>query len=204
MGEKDALGGGGDLMSKTGLSPKWEALIRRLWEPDGKSIVGFLPEIVATIKSTKSSRIAEHGLLMVFQSPKVRDNEPRIKGFSNVRPGYQELKPYCDAAGLPLGKIRATAIAIINALSKEFALSEEQVMALLDLVSQDQSGREVTQVRGDAGPARRASRGWKTGRGVSAAGEAGAQETGYLTQGRPAKENRTKIALRLSYYAASG
>ena len=134
MGEKDALGGGGDLMSKTGLSPKWEALIRRLWEPDGKSIVGFLPEIVATIKSTKNSRIAEHGLLMVFQSPKVRDNEPRIEGFSNVRPGYQELKLYCDAAGLPLGKIRATAIAIINALSKEFALSEEQVMALLDLV----------------------------------------------------------------------
>jgi putative transposase len=63
MGEKDALGGGGDSLSKPDLSPEWQALIRTLWEPDGKSLVGFLPEIVALVKATKSAAMAERGLL---------------------------------------------------------------------------------------------------------------------------------------------
>ena len=134
MGENDASGGGGDPLSKTGLSPKWQALIGRLWEPDGKSIVGFLPEIVALIKATKSAATAEHGLLMVLHSPKVRDRLLKIEGPANVRPGYQALKLYCDAAGLPLGKVQATAIEFINALSREFALSEGQIMAVLGKV----------------------------------------------------------------------
>ena len=133
MGEKDALGGG-DPLSKTGLSPEWQALIRRLWEPDGKSISAFLPEIVALIKATKRAAMAEHGLLMVLHSPKVRDDLLKIEGLANVRPGYQALKLHCDAAGLPVGKVRAEAIALINAISKEVALSERQIMALLGAV----------------------------------------------------------------------
>jgi hypothetical protein len=132
MGEKDVLGGG-DPLSKTGLSPKWQALIRRLWEPDGKSVVGFLPEIVALIKATKSAAMAEHGLLMTLHSSKVREELLKIKGFANVRPGHQAIKFYCDAAGLPPGKIQAAAIAAINAASKEVALSEKQIMDLLNV-----------------------------------------------------------------------
>jgi hypothetical protein len=140
MGEKHALGDGDDPLSKTGLSPEWQALIRRLWEPDGKSIVGFLPKIVALIKATKSAAMAEHGLLMTLHSSKVRHELFKIHGFANVRPGYQALKLYCDAAGIPPGKVHATAVEIINALSKEFALSKEQMMALLGLVPKNQSG----------------------------------------------------------------
>jgi hypothetical protein len=140
MGEKDVLGVGGDPLSKIGLSPGWQALIRRLWEADGKSVVGFLPEIVALIKATKSAAMAEHGLLMTLHSSKVRQEILKIKGFANVRPGPQALKVYCDAAGLPVGKVRAEAIALINAISKEVALSETQIMALLGAVLETKAG----------------------------------------------------------------
>jgi hypothetical protein len=53
---------------------------------------------------------------------------------AKLTPGYQALKLYCDAAGLPVGKVRAEAIALINAISKEVALSEEQIRALLGAV----------------------------------------------------------------------
>jgi hypothetical protein len=133
MGEKDVLGGG-DPLPQTGLSPEWQAMIRRLWERDGKSIVAFLPEIVGLIKATKRAAMAEHGLLMVLHSPKARDDLLKIGGLANVRPGYQALKLYCDAAGLPPGKVQANAIALINAISKEVALSERQIMAVLSAV----------------------------------------------------------------------
>jgi hypothetical protein len=127
--EKDPLGGGVPL-SETGLSPKWQSLIRRLWEPDGKSIIGFLPEIVATVKYTKRSTMAEHGLLMVLHSPKVKNDELELEGPVNVRPGHQVMKFYCDAAGLPHGKVRDAASALISAVSKK-ALTEAQIMAIL-------------------------------------------------------------------------
>jgi hypothetical protein len=140
MGEKDALGGGGDPLPQTGLPPEWQALIRRLWELDGESIVGLLPETVALIKATKRAAIAEHGLLMVLYSPKVRGGLPKFGGLANVRPGYQALKLYCDAAGLPRGKAQATAIALINAISKEIALSKRQIMAVLRSVAKTKVG----------------------------------------------------------------
>src|SRR5208282_4769078 len=103
------------------LSPRWRALIRRLWAPDGKSIVGFLPEIIATIKSTNRSPMAEHGLLMVLHSPKVRSGKLVLQGPANTTPGYQAMKRYCDAAGLPPGKVREAVIAAVNAASREVA-----------------------------------------------------------------------------------
>jgi hypothetical protein len=134
MGEKYASEGGGDSLSKTALSPEWQALIPRLWESDGKSIVGFLPEIVALIKATKSAAMAERGLLRVLHSPKVQSKKLVLQGPAKLTPGYQALKLYCDAAGLPLGKVQATAIEIINALSKEVTLSERQIMDVLRAV----------------------------------------------------------------------
>src|SRR5208282_1324147 len=49
-------------------------------------------------------------------------------------PGYQAMKRYCDAAGLPPGKVREAVIAAVNAASREVALTEKQIMAFLDLV----------------------------------------------------------------------
>ena len=103
MDNNKASGAGVDPLFESGLSPEWQLLIRRLWEPDGKSIVDFLAQIIERIKSTKSSAMAEHGLLMVLQSPKVRYDPLEIEGPANVRPADQALKLYFDAAGLPLG-----------------------------------------------------------------------------------------------------
>jgi hypothetical protein len=110
------------------LSPRWRALIRRPWELDGKSIVGFLPEIVAMIKSTESRAMAELALLNVLHSPKVRDMPLRPKGPGVVHPAYQAMKDMADAAGLPFGQVRTDAIAKIR--SK--ALTGEEIMLVLD------------------------------------------------------------------------
>jgi hypothetical protein len=154
MGEKDALGGGGDPPSIPGLPSEWQALIWTLWKPDGKSIVGFLPRIVTLIKATKSAAIAERGLLMVLNSPKVQSKKLVLQGPAHLTPGYQALKLYCDAAGLPVGKVRAEATALVNAISKEFALSERQIMALLGAVLETKvSGRKLDEaVKRGTGP----------------------------------------------------
>jgi hypothetical protein len=99
MGEKDVLGGGGDPLSEPGLSPEWRALIRTLWESNGKSIVELLPDIVALIKATKSAAMAERGLLTVLHSPKVQSKKLVLQEPAELTPGYQALKIYCDAAG---------------------------------------------------------------------------------------------------------
>jgi hypothetical protein len=57
----------------------WMALIGKLWAPDTKTIVDFLPEIVAVIKSTKSATVAEAGLFTVLFSPKVRNHSRIVK-----------------------------------------------------------------------------------------------------------------------------
>lgn len=141
-------------------------LIRRLWEPDGKSIVGFLREIIDTIKSTKNSAMAEHGLLMILHSPKVLHDPLEIEGFANVRPGYQAMKLYFDAAGLPVGKARTDTSAVINAISKEVALTEAQIIALLDAVRKDgpdeASAQRAKRARKKLGISRRRGRPKKT------------------------------------------
>jgi hypothetical protein len=119
-------------LSESGLSPEWQLLIRRLWEPDGKSLVGFLPEIVKRIKSTKRSAMAEHGLLMILHSPKVRYDPLEIEGPANIRPAHQAMKLQFDAAGLPLGKLREVASALINVLSEQVALTEGQIVAMFN------------------------------------------------------------------------
>ncbi len=119
------------------LSPEWRVLIRKLWEPDGKSIVGFLPEIVATIKSTKGRAMAERALLNVLHSPKVRDMPLRLQTPSKVQPGYQAMKDMADAAGLPSGQVRKDPIAKINARSKHAALTVPQIMQELDAIPKE-------------------------------------------------------------------
>ena len=119
------------------LSPRWIALLRKLWEPDGKSIVGFLPEIVAAIKSTKSRAMAECALLNVLHSSKVRDMPLRLRTPSIVQPGNQAMKDMADAAGLPFGQVRKDPIAKINARSKHVALAEPQIMRELDAIPKE-------------------------------------------------------------------
>jgi hypothetical protein len=88
MGEKDVLGGGGDPLSKIGLSPEWQALIRRLWEfspasrfPSWRSkwccaawelterrfTVSAAPSAIGRVtKPISRTRLAEHALAHVI------------------------------------------------------------------------------------------------------------------------------------------
>jgi hypothetical protein len=119
------------------LSREWRGLIRKLWEPAGKSIVGFLPGIVAEIKATKSAAMAERALLNVLHSPKVRDMPLRLLRRWKVLPGDQEMKLMADAARLPLGQVRKDPIAKINARSKHVALTVPQIMHELDAIPKE-------------------------------------------------------------------
>lgn len=128
------------------LSPRWRALIGRLWELDGKSIIGFLPEIVAMIKSTERRALAELALLNVFHSPKVRNMPLRLKRPAVVHPAHQAMKDMADAAGLPFGKDRADAIAKIRSR----ALTGEEVMLVLNSMPKeklDTASAEARRVR---------------------------------------------------------
>jgi hypothetical protein len=146
------------------LSREWIALILRLWEPDGKSIVGFLPEIVAAIKSTGSSAMAERALFRVLHSPKVRDMRLRLRTPSDVQPGYQAMKDMAEAAGLPLGKARQDLIAGINALSKHVPLTVPQIMAVLAAIPKEKldtdsaAARQARRQRKKIGMSRKSGR----------------------------------------------
>ena len=76
--------------------------------------------------------MAEHGLLMILHSPKVRYDPLEIEGPANVRPAGQAMKLHFDAAGLPPGKLREVASALIDLLSEDVALTEDQIVAMFN------------------------------------------------------------------------
>lgn len=146
------------------LSPEWRALLEKLWQPDEKTFEEFLPEIVATIKSTPSSAMAECGLFTAVLCPKLNragdDMLPRLRTPSAVQPLYQGLKVLADAAGLPVGRERKEAFKKIRDRGRYQSLTAEEIVDIFERIPKEKldsasaSARHARRARNKIGMSR--------------------------------------------------